>query len=245
MSRCQPRTSWVRVAEGQTCGDCAHGDTNLSWSGNQAECEILALNREEGEGPSQGQTAERCRLHTGKVWGSSPALPCRDADLRIPCSKVHVQAGTNTAVLPSHPGPGTPPAAASWAGIDLRGRVTDPSLWQSLTYWSQLFFSVTLEFHVSITTLLMVSPLGSSWNLHVYGAWKTDCEPTCEQLSVNKKDDISQPHDRPTACSASSLIFCVGVSQQKRSPLPRFSFSVLWAVTSFAPQVFFYCYWWW
>ena len=95
---------------------------------------------------------------------------------------------------PFWPGDQEPrPTVASWAGIDLRGRVTNPSLWQSLTYWSQLFFSVMLGFHVSITTRLMVSPLGSSWSLHVYGARKTDCEPTHEPLSVNDKEDISQP----------------------------------------------------
>ena len=76
--------------------------------------------------------------------------------------------------------------------------------------------------------------------MHVYGARKTDCEPTHEQLSVNDKEDISQLTigPPPVLCPCcSSVLELVG----KRGPLSRrFSFSVLWAVTFFAPSVFFF-----
>ena len=42
----------------------------------------------------------------------APVVHGRDAGLRVPCSKVHVQAGTNTAVLPS--GPGTRNPVRQW-----------------------------------------------------------------------------------------------------------------------------------
>ena len=95
------------------CGDCAHGDTNLSWSGNQAECEILALNRRRKvRAHHKGRQLRGAGCTQGEPEGPAPLFHGRDADLSIPCSKAHVQAGTNTAVLPSHPGPGTPPGSS-------------------------------------------------------------------------------------------------------------------------------------
>lgn len=65
----------VYAAEGQTCGDCVHGDANLSWSGNQAECEILALKREGGRwGPvARAESWEVPAAH-GEGLGVQPQL---------------------------------------------------------------------------------------------------------------------------------------------------------------------------